>query len=159
MKKVVLILLAMMLLSSVMAVPVMATETTREVVEVYEDGSYAVLEKTEVIVSNARSSTVSKSASSTCHYYNGNDEEQWSYTLNGTFLYRYGSGAQAQNRSDSYKIYNSEWSMVSHDSSVGSDTVYGTVTMKMTVLFITIRTVTQDLSITCDMYGNITYDP
>lgn len=159
MKKYVSFLLTIMLLSTVLATPVMATENTKDVLEVFEDGSYLAMENTEVITSTTRSSTISKSASSTLVYYNGNDVEQWRYTLYATFLYREGDSAQCQNRSDSYKISNSEWSMKSHDSWVDYDSAFGTITMKKTVLLLPIRTVTETISMTCDAYGNITYDP
>lgn len=157
MKRILAMILTMFLLSTVMAVPVLATESTEEVIT-FADGSYAIIETTEVTAAgNARTSTVSKSGSRKFTMYSGDDVKQWDYTLYGTFLYRYGIGAQAQNRSDTYNIYDSYWSLVSHDTSLDMDTVYGVVTMKCTVLFITVETHTQNLSISCDMYGNLTY--
>lgn len=157
MKRVLSVLLTIMLLSTVMATPVMATETTKEVIETYADGSYLAVETTEVTTSGARASTISKSANRVVTYYDGNDKKQWDYTLYATFLYREGVSAQVQNRSDEYNIYNSEWSMVSHGTTIDADTAFGTVSMKQTVLLLTIRTVAIGISITCDAYGNITY--
>lgn len=159
MKKFLSIVLTIVLLSFVAATPVLATETTEEVVATYEDGSYLVMKTTEVTSTSTRASTISKSASRSLSLYNSSDEEQWRYTLHATFLYREGISAQCQNRRDEYHIYNSDWSMVSHSTSIDDDSAFGTVTMKCTVLFITISTITKDVSITCDAYGNITYNP
>lgn len=157
MKRILAIAVSLLLLSTVMAVPVLATETTSEVVATYEDGSYLVVTTTEVTNSNARASTTSKYASCMYQFYNGDDVQQWNYTLFANFLYRYGSGAQCQNRGDTWEILKSDWDLASHDTWIDYDSAFGTVTMQNYFLFLPTARITANLSMTCDAYGNITY--
>lgn len=155
MKKFLAVLLTIAVLG-ISVVPVAAVETTENIVAVYEDGSYLV---EEIVTTTSDvspwSSTIATSGYRTITRYNGNDVAQWDYTLYANFLYREGVSSQVQNRWDDYNIYNTEWSMVEHSTSLDMTTAYGYYKFKQTVLFITIGTASKTIGITCDCYGTV----
>lgn len=157
MKKFLSILLVVMVLNTLL-IPVEATQTTREVIATYEDGSYLVREITITTVNSVTwSSTLTKEATNTTTYYNSNDVEQWNYYLHAKFLYREGGSVICQYKNDGYNIIKSGWSLGSHECWTENAVAYGTVTMEYKVLGITVNTITDTLSIACDNSGNITY--
>lgn len=156
MKKFLAVLLTIAVLG-ISVVPVAAVETTENIVAVYEDGSYLVEEITTTTSDvSPWSSTIAKGGGTTLTLYDGNDVKQWDYTLYGNFLYREGISSQVQNCWDDYNIYNSQWSMVEHSTSLDMTTAYGYYKFKKTVLFITVATDSDTIGLTCDSYGNIT---
>ncbi len=156
MKKFLAVLLTIAVLG-ISVVPVAAVETTENIVAVYEDGSYLV---EEIVTTTSDvspwSSTIATSGYRTVTLYNGSDVAQWDYTLYANFLYREGVSSQVQNRWDDYNVYNSQWSMVEHSTSLDITTAYGYYKFKKTVLFITTVTESDTIGLTCDAYGNIT---
>ena len=113
------------------AIPAFATtEITKPVtttdVEVYDDGSYAVIETTiKQPTTSVFATTKTKSASRTYTYYNASEVKAWDFTVNGTFSYD-GSTAKATAVSTSYNIYISGWSLSSRESSKSGATVSAT---------------------------------
>lgn len=142
---------------SMCVVPVAAVETERNVIAVFEDGSYLV-EEIEIITSDIVTwgTTTATSGTRVIRNYDGNDVEQWNYTLHVNFLYRQGISSQVQNRWDDYEIYNSEWSLESHSTYIDDPAAYGTYSFKKTFLFVTVATDSDTIGLTCDAYGNIT---
>lgn len=122
-------------LVALMATPIFAASeiskpvTTTEV-EVYDDGSYAVIETViEQSGISVRATTNTKSASRTYTYYSSGNKKEWDFTVKGTFSYD-GSTAKATAVSTSYNIYVSGWSLSSRDSSKSGAKVTATGNFK-----------------------------
>lgn len=148
-----LLLTFVMLISSV-SVSASAYEDNQNnvFVEYLNDGSY-IITNTVKITNNSRAYT--KQGYRTATYYNSNDVVQWTYTLNATFSYNPGVSSTCTSVSDSYSISNDNWYIDSHSCWKSGNTAYGTVTMKHKLLGVTTQTVTRDISLSCDSYGNL----
>lgn len=118
-------------------------------IEYFEDGSYAVITITEE-VNNSRASV--KNGTKTYTHKDSNGETVWTYKITGTFSYT-GSSSSCTAVSDSYTIVNDDWHMSSHSCSKSGNKASGTVTMKRTLLGITTKTVSKDLTLTCSATG------
>lgn len=142
-------------LITLMAFPVYASTekeipiTTTEV-EVFNDGSYAIIDTT-VEQSNISllATTKTKSASRTYTYYSSNDTKEWDFTVKGTFSYD-GSSAKATAVSTSYNIYVSGWKLSSRESSKSGATVSATGKFKYSLM-----TKTTTIGMKCSNTGTI----
>lgn len=99
-------------------------------IEVYDDGSYAVIETTVTSPSISTFATAqTKNASRTYTYYSAGSVKEWDFTVKGTFSYD-GSTAKATAVSTSYNIYVTGWSLFSRDSSKSGAKVTATGNFK-----------------------------
>ena len=123
---------------------------TSEVIEFFDDGSYAVITITETS-NNTKATT--KTGSKKYTYKNSEGDTQWEYIVTGTFSYNYGVSSTCTNVSDSYSIVNDNWHMYSHSCYKSGNTAYGNVTMKYKVFGFTTDTVKASPTLTCNIYG------
>ncbi|MBO5969095.1 MAG: hypothetical protein J6S14_11435 [Clostridia bacterium] len=161
MKKISCILLAFVFVMTLFVAPINA-ETINEkqsfestVIE-YEDGSYLTIFVPEfTMVNSMRSTATTILAEQPARFTNSSGEIEWEYTLTATFSYVYGSSATCTNASYDYTIYENSWEFSNGSSSRSGATAYGYGTFKNKFLFVTTKTINVDLSMTCDIYGNV----
>lgn len=80
----------------------------------------------------------------------------WKYTLYGTFSYVPGVSSTCIAASYDQEICNSEWSFSDGSATASGNKANGKGVFKQKFLFITINTDNVDISLTCDIYGNVT---
>ena len=125
----VLALVTLMVTPASAAATFIQSDTIAEI-EVYDDGSYAVIETTVTSPSISTFATAqTKSASRTYTYYSASSVKEWDFTVKGTFSYD-GSTAKATAVSTSYNIYVTGWSLLSRDSSKSGAKVTATGNFK-----------------------------
>lgn len=126
---------------------------TSSYTEYFEDGSYTV---TTIKQSpTGRSTTYTKVGEKHVDLYNSSDVLQWSYTLIGTFYVNEGVSVVCTESTYSSTIYENSWSLTAHDNSYSNNIAHGTATYKKKVLFVTTNVRDVDVSIGCDIYGNV----
>lgn len=152
MKKIIAVLLAVVMMLGVCPISALASEnvTTETDVEYFEDGSYMVTEMTTSTISTFAAKTVSKTKSA--HYYDSNDNKEWTVSLSATFSYT-GSSATCTGATTSHTIYNDAWKVTSAVPSKSGNKATGTFTVKKYVLGIPVKTVNKTLTITCSNTG------
>ena len=123
------------------------------VVETYEDGSYAVITVSESISSSVRGTV--KSGTKTTNYYSDNDTLLWRHIQHGTFDYTYGVSSVCTSASYSHTIYNDSWSLKSGKAWIDGNSSEGTATFVKKVLFVTTKTVNVASNLRGDIYGNL----
>lgn len=123
-------------------------------IEYFADGSYIVTTITqESFLTRAASNTVKGNKSHT--YYNSNGSIDWVFTVTGTFSVVSGVSATCTAVSHSTDIRASKWKLVSASSWRSGNQAIGNITIKQTMLGITIQTVERTVTLTCDKYGNL----
>lgn len=92
----------------------------------------------------------------TCH--DKNDELDWTVTLTGVFYVDPAGGESGMCESSelSAEIYDTSWGMYDVDERCMANNAYGACNMKDKFLGITTHTVSLEMILTCDRYGNIT---
>ncbi len=124
-----------------------------------EDGSYITTElREEIFVVNdsvLRSESLTKKGSKTVTYRDSNGNVDWEYILSGEFAFVEGVSAICTNATYTVHIYNDDWSFSNGSATKSSNVAYGVGTFKKKLLFITTKTVNIDISITCDVNGNL----
>ena len=161
MKRISCLLLTLIFIASLLAAPANAEEIAdnRDIVgslQTFEDGSYIIIGVPKIsIIPMARSNSVSFSAEMPARFINSSNEIEWEYFLTATFSYVYGVSATCTNASYSYTIYDDSWKFSDGSTSRSGATAYGYGTFKNKFLFVTTKTVEIDLSMTCDVYGNL----
>lgn len=85
---------------------------------------------------------------------NGNLE--WSYTLTATFSYEYGVSSTCIDADYSKAIYDIHWSFSDGSATRSGSTAYGKGTFLQKELFLVLQTIDVDISLFCDVYGNVT---
>lgn len=88
-----------------------------------------------------------------CHDKKGNLE--WEYTLFAEFSVIEGISATCTSATYTQTIYANDWSFSNGNATKSGNTAYGIGTFKRKVLFITVDTANIDISISCDVYGNL----
>ena len=81
---------------------------------------------------------------------------EWKYTLYGTFSYTYGVSASCTAASYSKNIFDTSWSFSNGSATASGATATGVGTFTKKVLFITVDTISVNLTLTCDKYSNVT---
>ena len=89
----------------------------------------------------------------TCRDKKGNLE--WEYTLFAEFSVVENVSATCTSATYSQTIYASDWSFSNGNATKSGNTAYGVGTFKRKVLFVTVDTANIDISISCDVYGNL----
>lgn len=109
-----------------------------------------------IAVSNfSRATLTTIEANRYVEYTNSSGENEWKYTLTATFSYIYGSAVVCTDSDYDYTIYDDSWNFSDGSTTRSGGTAYGYGTFKNKFLFVTTQTVEIDLSITCDVYGNL----
>lgn len=89
----------------------------------------------------------------TCRDKKGNLE--WEYTLFAEFSVVENVSATCTSATYSQTIYASDWSFSNGNATKAGNTAYGVGTFKRKVLFVTVDTANIDISISCDVNGNL----
>ncbi|MBQ7460115.1 MAG: hypothetical protein IJS72_01965 [Oscillospiraceae bacterium] len=153
MKKLILVILALSIIVSVApfrasADSVHSGDTQIKTIEL-EDG--ATIEIITETVKISRSSIISH----VDYIYSESGTAKWKASLIGYFTYN-GTTAVCTSSSLSFTIYDSAWSVSSSNATKSGATAIGTFTMAKKILGITVSTVSDSLTLTCDPNGNIT---
>lgn len=149
-----------------MIVPVYAADDTSYTVQL-EDGSTVTyfsdgskLTVSGVIEDESTTSTLATAKTVTKHreatYTNGNGEVDWRYTLYATFSYVPGVSSTCTNTYYTQNIYEGNWTFSNGSATKSGNKAYGKGTYELKVLFITTKTCNIDISLTCDVNGNVT---
>ena len=172
MKRIIILFLSTVIVLSLVTLPVSATEDTAEdVFDIetidkvdgstiihYTDGSTLTIssvrlnDQATALVSTAKSI----SADRVVTYEDADGVLQWNYTLYGTFSYVSGVSSTCTNASYTHEIFDSGWDFSEGSASRSGNKALGHGIYKLKFLFVTIKTYTIDISLTCDVYGNVT---
>lgn len=133
------------------AIALTETETN---IEYFADGSYIITTVTqEPVLTRASSNTVKGNKDHT--YYNSNGNIDWVFTVTGTFSVVNGVSATCTAVSHNTDIRASKWKLVSASSRKSGNQAIGQITIKQTMLGITIQTIERTVTLTCDKYGKL----
>lgn len=89
-------------------------------------------------------------------YSDAGGDLQWKYVLTGDFTYEYGKSSACINAYYTQEMYNSSWSFSDGEAIKSGNMAIGKGVYKLKMLFITVKTFNIDISLTCDVYGNVT---
>lgn len=148
MKRILSVLIVGVLLVSVIPVSVAANENSTVIY--LENGDYIVETLTESYSRSAREKTGTKART----YYNSDGSAAWVAVLTGKFTYD-GTSATCTSASVSVTIYDSSWYTSSKSASKSGNVASATVTMGYRFLGVTTKTLTADLTLSCDKDGNL----
>lgn len=159
MKKILFVILSLFLFSGVFTLSAQEsvnTENTNKEIIYYEDGSYIIISifEEETLPLQARTPST-KTATKHVIKYDKDDVTLWEYILEGTFSIEIGRSAVCTNASYTVDIYKDSWKFSDGDAYTLNNIGYGVGTFKKKLLGVTIQTVEIDLSISSDIYGNI----
>lgn len=101
-----------------------------------------------------RSTTQTTVGSVSAINYASDGDQNWVYTLYGYFTYEEGVSCVCTNSTYSTSITGSGWKFYDPSNTWSDNAAYGYGVFKHKVLFITNNTITVDLRIRCDNYGN-----
>ena len=101
----------------------------------------------------AASNTITRSREA--YYSNASGKKEWIYTLTATFSYEYGVSATCTNASYSQSIYDSNWTFSNGSATKSGNTAHGKGKYIKKELFVTTQNIDVDVSLTCDVYGNV----
>ena len=146
--------LSLIVLLLVSALPFGAYATdytgTNEECIYFEDGSYIRITITESVMRASGTKTGTKK-----YDYTGSDGEiKWEATLRGTFTYT-GTSSVCTSSSCDVTIYESAFYVVSKTASTSGNAAIATLTMGRKVLGITVAKNTYNMSLSCDVNGNL----
>ena len=124
----------------------------------YDDGSVLTISPVQVSEADAQLLATSKTinADRIASYTDASDVLQWKYTLTGHFSYVYGVSSTCTGASYTQEICDSGWEFSDGAAIKSGNTAIGNGVYKLKFLFFTAKTYTIDISLTCDIYGNIT---
>lgn len=137
------------MLISVVPVHGQAVEQEVNVIH-FDDGSYIV--ETIDIAQSRASGTKTGTKSQT--YYGSAGDSEWKAVLTGTFTYT-GSSATCTSSSVDVTIYDSAWYVISKSASKSGNSANASVTMGEKLLGVTVTKVPTELSLQCDVNGNL----
>lgn len=125
-----------------------------------DNGSYITItlvtyDISPLSLTESNSTTFTKTGNKvvTCNDKNGNLE--WEYTLFAEFSVVEGISATCTSSTYSQTIYAKDWSFSNGNATKSGNTAYGVGTFKQKFLLVTIETANIDISISCDVYGNL----
>lgn len=118
-----------------------------------DDGGYLLISPVREVEAGNRT-TITRARDVT--HYDSDDEVEWKYTLTGTFTYTYGVSATCTNAYYTQTINDDSWTFSDGDATRTGATAHGVGTYVKKFWFITIQTINVDISLTCDIYGNVT---
>lgn len=87
--------------------------------------------------------------------YSSSDEVEWRFTVTGNFQYVYGESAECINGFYQTEVNNNNWTMSDKYARPTDNKIVGGCICTYKWLFITTDTVEVCLTITCDVYGNL----
>ena len=139
--------------------PLRASQSTSEYCLISEkveycDGGYNIIRLYESIANDYRNTYTKTGVAEYLHYSNDNTLV-WKYTLTGYFEVNQGVSSVCYDVDYSTQINSNGWHFYNDGTYYSGNTAYGAGTFKYKVLMITINTINVNLSVTCDIYGNI----
>lgn len=135
----------LLLMSSLIITPAMATDRATNYTIYYDDGSYAIV----ILDSNPTRSNVNETKSYT--YYNPQGQRCFVYVLYASFTYN-GITSRADSCDYAATIYRQGWDIDTHSEYVAGSTAYG----KATFTGPDGQSRTASLTLTCDKNGKVT---
>lgn len=136
------------------------TETKGELIssetQYSDDGSYLLIEYyTKSTNTNARSSLRLVTHTAVVTHYSSLNKVLWVYTLIGDWHVVDGISVQAAASVVQTSIHENSWSFALGDQTYYDATVHGGGVFTHKLLGITTKTITMDINMTCDIYGNL----
>lgn len=134
-------------------------QTDTEVVYL-DNGSYLTItlisqNSSPLSLTSSSSTSFVKTGSKVVDCRDKNGDLEWQYTLYSEFSVVEGTSATCTSATYTQTIYRDDWSFSNGNATKSGNTAYGVGTFKRKVLFITVDTVNIDISISCDVYGNL----
>lgn len=128
-----------------------AQETTDQSnVIYYDDGSYITID----IISIDSRATQTKIGSKVYTYYDSNDNVEWKATLTGTFAYN-GYSCTCAVSSYTVDIVDTDWYEISGSTTRSGNSAVLDLTMGRKMLGVTVKKLTIEMTLTCDVSGNL----
>lgn len=123
----------------------------------FEDGSRLVVSpvyrKEEAASTEAAENTITRFKD--VDYVSSDGTLEWKYTLEGEFSYEYGVSSVCTRAGYFSTIYGDKWTFSNGSSYASGNTAHGEGNYKKKELFIVTRDVDVDITLTCDIYGNV----
>ena len=168
MKKNIILILCLLIFNLILFNIAVSANTTKtddsflsSVVICYDDGSYLVINLYTLLPTSTNTYLLSPNASyekigrKENIYSHSDGSELWKFTVTGLFLVTPGEFVECTYASYSHNIYNSAWHFSNGESQYYDNVAYGKGTFKQKVLLITVKTVNVEISINCDVQGNL----
>lgn len=136
------------------------SDASLEVLEniIYLDNGDYIIKTIKEVNSNSSLQTRSiytKTGELEVNHYNASDKLLWTYTLVGIYQINEGISCSCVSSSYSTEIFKSTWSFSDGDSSYANNYARGLGVFKCKILFVTAQTVDIDVTLYCDVYGNL----
>ncbi len=145
------ILLSGMIISCIInVVPSFAIETSRNIEETFNDGSYFETEL-EVIESKT---TNTKSGKKTASFKDSSGKTMWSITVEGTFKYT-GTSATCTKSFGNSISYVSYWKLEKATATKSGNTASAKTTGRRYSAFICVETIPKTVTLSCDKNGKL----
>ncbi len=167
MKKIILSIVLIISLFSTIVIPTIAETALPTIPETgndttvifFEDGSKLTVsltidEQSYSRAASAKSSVIYGKKEAT--FENSDGEVEWIYTSSATFSYTSGVSSTCTDASYTQTIYKGNWTFSNGAATKSGNTARGVGNYIKKVLFITVKDIDIDLTLTCDKYGNIT---
>lgn len=133
------------------------TENDGYTIIYFEDGGKLKISSAVVEIDTvSRSNEKTINAYKTAYFEDGSGNREWEYTLNATFKYVEGVSSVCTTKYYAYNIYENGWSLSDASTTASGNVARGFGTFTKKILFVTIKTYVIDISLTCDIYGNVT---
>ena len=166
MKKIISSIITLSVLLLFISTPVYAASSTPQNINVTADSSIIYLEDGgKIVISPAYKAssdcteiaavkTVTVSRDIYCD--NDNGKKEWTYTLTASFSYEYGISSTCTDASYTQVINDTHWSFSDGSATRSGNTAYWKGTYIKKELSIVVKEVNIDISLSCDIYGNVT---
>ncbi len=125
---------------------------------VFEDGSRLTVSAPRCAYSSSDPSKTlqTKTVQIDSSFVDSNGEPEWRYTLTCVFSYEYGVSSTCTNAYYNQTIYQGNWTFSNGAATVSGNRGTGTGHYEKKILFITVKSIDVLLTLTCDVYGNVT---
>lgn len=124
----------------------------------YEDGSILTISPVYNVTKNesiSRATSETTSGNRDAYVQDANGKIEWKYTLSASFSYVPGVSSSCTSASYSNSTYDSSWSFSDGSATKSGSTAYGKGKYVKYILFVAVSTYDIDLSISCDVNGNL----
>lgn len=138
--------------------PIMSQTSDGYTTFLYSDGSKLTISPAEYDYTNKATYTSTNTVTKhkNAYFTDSSGNLEWEYTLYATFSYVEGVSATCTNTYYTQNIYENGWSFSDGAATASGNAARGTGTFVKKFLFITTKTYNIDISLTCDIYGNVT---
>ena len=166
MKKISVLLIVVITIISILNIPVEAYVASTDPIVLsdgskvfyFDDGSSLTITQ-PIIISLEYDQTRSlqtKTTQTSAVHASSSGETEWIYTLTCTFSYEYGVSSVCTNASYTQTIYKGNWMFSNGATSISGNRGNGTGLFERKFLFITVQSINVQLTMACDIYGNVT---